>query len=223
MKTDEYWKLTASEGVMTEEDSQFWKSIEPLLRELFEELKRNGKIETVFTPLENRHLENIHLNRAAIIRNFNLLAVNTQTTERAKSFFNGIAQFGFKDYNIVQLLIEFSAYSAVIDIEFFKTLILSRLRDVDFKVSNFKTTMQKSAPIIWKRLKPLLYSDFRNALAHGTWTIENWKIVLFKDAKLIPFEELELRDFLIKTREQCVLCNCLLSVIQDLFEHDFFT
>ncbi len=160
--------LNYEEAIMGESDKKYWKKVKPLLIELFEELKKNDKIEIVHTQLENRHLENIFLNRSAIIKNFNLLAVNTQTTENAVKFFNAISEFGFKDYNIVQFLIEFSAYCAVIDIECFKTLILFSLKEVSFKVSSFDSTMQKYAPLTWKKLKPLLYSDFRNALAHGT-------------------------------------------------------
>jgi hypothetical protein len=68
-----------------------------------------------------------------------------------------------------------------------------------------------------------MYNDFRNALAHGTWTIEDGCVVLFKDAKLFPFEKLELHDFMNRTKELGILCNCLVSIIQDKIEGTFFT
>jgi hypothetical protein len=82
--------------------------------------------------------------------------------------------------------------------------------------------MSRHAPKSWAKLNPLIYNDFRNALAHGTWTLENGYVVLFKDAKLIPFERLELHAFMEKTEELTVLCNCLVNIIGDMIDADFF-
>jgi hypothetical protein len=224
MKSDDYWKkcLINPEEALGEADKSFWIKIEPLLIELLDELKRKGKIEIVYTPIESRHLVNIVLNRNQIIMNFNVLARNTETTEKAQRFIKKASSFGFEASNIIHLLIEFSAFMVITDFECFKTLILFHLKDVNHRASNFNRTIAKYAPLSWDKLKPLMYSDFRNALAHGTWTIENGCVVLFKDAKLVPFEKLELREFMVRTKQLSVLCNCLVSIIQDKIDANFF-
>lgn len=83
--------------------------------------------------------------------------------------------------------------------------------------------MATYAPKSWAKLRPLIYNNFRNALAHGTWTIENGCIVLFRDSRLIPFESLELRAFMERTDELHVMCNCLVGLVGDMIDADFFT
>jgi hypothetical protein len=58
------------------------------------------------------------------------------------------------------------------------------MKDVNFAVSKFYSTMASAAPNSWPKLEPKVDSDFRNSLAHGTYAVIDKKIVLFKDAKL---------------------------------------
>jgi hypothetical protein len=82
--------------------------------------------------------------------------------------------------------------------------------------------MPKFAPKSWQKLMPELDNKFRNALSHGLWTIENKRIVLFEDAKLIPFEKLNLAQFMIRVKTQNVLFACLINVIHKKGKQGFF-
>jgi hypothetical protein len=65
-------------------------------------------------------------------------------------------------------------------------------------------------------------NDFRNSLAHGTWAVINKKVVLFKDARLAPYERLNLSDFIIKAKKQNILYSCLVNTIIERTKRDYF-
>jgi hypothetical protein len=223
MKDDNYWKkVLQNPREVGAKEKALWITIEPLLIELFDELKENKKIEIVYTRIEHQHAINVVLNRIKLTENFNLFARNA-TPEKAEQFIRQTASLGFNEENFLNLIIEFSAFMTVMDFECFKTLILHHLKDVDYKASSFNKVVGQYAPLAWKKLKPYMYNDFRNALAHGTWTIENGEVVLFKDAKLVPFERLSLHDFVHRANEMGVLCNCVLVVISDKIDSKFFS
>ncbi|MGP8126840.1 MAG: hypothetical protein ACLP9D_03435 [Candidatus Bathyarchaeia archaeon] len=83
--------------------------------------------------------------------------------------------------------------------------------------------MQSSAPKTWPRLKPFVDNDFRNALAHGTYAIINDKIVLYKDATLVPFQVLSLLKFMVKSTEQKILFMCLFHLLTAKRRAGFFS
>lgn len=186
--------------------------IEPILDELLEELKANGKIETSFTQSEIEHATSIMENLYVIGKNINLL-IHTRDNNKAERFVKVVSEFGFTDSNIINLYLELSALLLLQDFECFKALLLLALRDVDFRVSQFYKTMEKFAPKTWEKLRPELDNRFRNSVAHGLWAIENQKIVLFEDAKLIPFEKLDFKDFVIRVKTQNVIFSCYMNLL----------
>lgn len=206
-------------------EKEIWLKIEPILIELLDELKANGKIETVFTKAKIEHIQNIMLNLNQIALNQNLLLdiAKDDTMERANSFLKAIAEFGFTEFLSTHLVVEVAVLQSILNLEVFKTMLLSHLRDIDLRASSFNNTMQNSAPNAWKKLKPFVDNQFRNSLAHGTWAIENKQVVLFGDADLIPYAKLELFEFFIKTKELNVLYACLISVINEKIKTNFFT
>ena len=147
----------------------------------------------------------------------------TDSWEKVNSFSKALEGFGFNDVNYVYLLVELAVLLLITDTETFKTLLLFHLKDVSYKASDFVKTMKRFAPKSWTKLEPFINNKFRNSLAHGTWAIENNQIVLFENAKLVPFEKLELIDFLIRSREQNVLFACLSSVISEKIVNGFFS
>jgi len=147
----------------------------------------------------------------------------TESWEKVNNFARAIEEFGFNEVNYVYLLVESAILLLITDTETFKTLLLFHLKNVSYKASNFVQTMKKYAPESWIKLEPFINNKFRNSLAHGTWAIENSQVVLFEDAKLLPFEKFELIDFLIKAREQNLLFACLSSVISEKTVSGFFS
>jgi hypothetical protein len=228
MKTDDYWERNLLNAqVYGEAQKEYWLKIEPIMQSLLEELKINGKLRPSieFTETENNHLMNIFLNRNKIIENFNVLQKGLGKKEEAEPFIEKMIAAGFIGDNFVHLLIEFSAFMTITDLECFKTLVLScmtGIEDGEYRASKFTTSMKKYAPKSWKKLSPLVMNNFRNALAHGTWTIENGKVVLFSDSRLIPSELLPLDKFMDRTHEISILCNCLTAVIGEKQRAKFF-
>jgi hypothetical protein len=204
-----------------QKEKELWLRIEPILNKLLEELKANGKIETYHTPSEVNHLIKIIENSNTISNNNNLL-IHAHDKDKASRFLNAMSEFGFNDLGLAHLYLEVGTLLLIQDFECFKILLLFHLKDVDFRVSNFYETMRKSAPNAWKKLKPELDNKFRNSLSHGLWAIENKEIVLFEDAKLVPFAKLSLAKFIIGVKTQNVLYACLMNVLTKKGKENFF-
>jgi hypothetical protein len=221
---DDFWKKRLiNPNALGQAEKGLWKKIEPILNELLDELKANDKIEISFMPIEREHLKSLieNLNQTGI--NYNLLLHVADSPDKPQRFVKAISEFGFNEPNSTHLFIEVSVLLCVLNTELFKALLLFHLKDVNHNVSSFSQTMRKAAHKTWIKLRPYVDNDFRNSLAHGTWAIENKKIVLFKDAKLEPYEKLELGDFIIKMKSQNVLYACLVNVLVDKRKTDFFT
>lgn len=204
------------------QEKMLWKRIEPILDELLEELKANGKIETFYVETEVEHLNSIIQNLNMISTNNNLLIHIADSREKVRHFLEVTSEFGFTDSSSSHLYLEVGTLLFIQNFECFKTLLLFNLRDVDFRAFKFDDTMQKYAPKAWKKLKPILDNKFRNSLSHGMWAIENGKIVLFEDAKLMPFERLDFSHFMIRIKTQNVLYACLMNLIDRKRKESFF-
>ena len=70
----EYWKeRVPNPEALGESEKNLWKKLEPILVELLDELKANGKIETNFTLIETQHLGSLMENLNHISMNHNTL------------------------------------------------------------------------------------------------------------------------------------------------------
>ena len=220
----ELWKkyISNPDEAIGEDEKKVWMELQCILNDLLLELKNNRKVEINFTKSEINHVKKLLKSRNEVVANFNKIMDTTDTWEKTQSFLQAIREFNFDDVNYVYLIVELAILLMITDTECFKTLLLFHLKDVNYKASSFLTTMKKDAPKSWKKLKPFIDNKFRNALAHGTWAIEKNHVVLFEDAKLVPFENLDLGNFLGKVKKQNLLFGCLSSVISDKIEKEFF-
>jgi len=225
MSEKELWKKWVSNpDEIAESEKIVWMELQQIISDILTELKTHNKIEANFTHSELVHFKKMMNTRNDIAENFGKIADTTDSWERITDFLNAIKKFNFTDVNYVYLIVELSIMNMLMDSEIFKTMFLFYLKGIKSHESTaFPSTMKNFAPINYNRLKPFINNKFRNSLAHGTWAIENNQIVLFEDAKLVPFEKLELLDFLLKVRRQNVLVSCLSSVISDKIEKVFFT
>ena len=225
MSKEELWKKwVVNPDEIAESEKIVWMELQSIIRDLLNELNVHNKIENNFTPSELVHFKKMLKTRNHVSENFGKIADTTDSWEISTDFLNAIRKFDFTDENYVYLLVELSIMNLITDSETFKTLLLFHLKDINsHKVTDFTRTLKNFAPINYKRLEPYITNKFRNSLAHGTWAIENNQIVLFEDAKLIPFEKLEIVDFLLRVRRQNLLLSCLSSVISDKIEKGFFT
>ena len=220
----ELWKkYVAKPDEIAESEKIVWMELQQIISDILSELKTNNKIETNFTPSELVHFKKMMNTRNNIAENWGKIADTTDSWEIVTDFVNAIKKFNFTDVDYIYLIVELSIMNIIMDCETFKTLVLFHLRNIkSHKSTDFTSTMKNFAPINYRRLEPYIDNKFRNSLAHGTWAIENNQIVLFEDAKLVPFEKLELLDFLLKVRKQNILISCLSSVISDKIEKGFF-
>ena len=225
MSKDELWKKwVTNPDTLIESEKIVWMELQGIISDLLNELKAKNKIENNFTPSELTHLKKMLKNRNYISENFEKIANTTDSWEINTNFVNAIKKFDFTEENYVYMLVELSIMNLINDSETLKTLLLFHLKDIEgYKATDFTAAMKKFAPFNYKRLEPYINSKFRNSLAHGTWAIENNQIVLFEDAELIPFERLEVLDFLLKVRKQNVVFGCISSVISDKIEKGFFS
>jgi hypothetical protein len=201
-------------------EKELWTEIEPILVELLDELKASGKIEISFAGSEKQHLKNVLDNLTQVSKNYNLVLHLFDNVER---FLKVNSEFGLGDKELTNLYVETTVLLSILNTELFKTLLLFHLKSVNHKPSQLNSTMGQFAPIAWRKLKPYVDSDFRNSLAHGTWALENKQVVLFEDAKLVPYEKLDLGEFIIKTKKQNVLFQCLVNVLASKHKANFFT
>ena len=190
---------------------------------MLDELKAKDKIEIAFVPVEMTHLASLITNLNQTGMNYNTLIHVADNAEKVRRFVEATVEFGFDEQSSAHMCIEVAVLLCILNTELFKTLFLFHLKGVNHQVSRFNTTMNEIAPEIWAKLRPYVDNDFRNSLAHGTWAVENKKIVLFKDAKLEPYEVLELHDFIIKMKCQNVLYACLVNLLADKRSANFFT
>jgi hypothetical protein len=224
MSDKELWKkwVTNPEEI-AESEKIVWIELQQIISDILTELKSKNKIETNFAPSELVHFKKMMNTRNNIADNFGKIADTTDSWEKVKDFIDEIKKFNFTDVNYIYIIVELSIMNIIMDSETFKTLLLFHLKDIrSHKSTEFTSTMKNFAPINYNRLEPYINNKFRNSLAHGTWAIENSQIVLFEDAKLVPFERLELLDFLLKVRRQNILISCLSSVISDKIKKGFF-
>ncbi len=195
------------------------KQIEAVLDTLLHELKTNSKIETVYTQTERDKL-------LSTLKTLDItgLAYNTMRSvfkERAATFQDAMSKFDFDEKRLIHIYIALGVTIALLSTELFKLLLLFHMKDVDHNVSNFMNTVSKAAPRIWPKLQPFVDNNFRNALAHGTYAVMGKKVVLFKDAKLLPSEEMTLREFFSRIKNQSILYQCLINILNERMKpHD---
>jgi hypothetical protein len=228
----EFWKnVVQNPDALGQKERELWAKIEPILSELLEEVKEKGKHKISFNNIKEEHLRNVMNNLIEINKNRNRVDSLLDSKEKLAQFLAGASKFGFNEFALVSLRVQLEAYICVLSTECFKLLLLYHLREVNPRVSNFPTTMEMVAPNSWRKLKRYVDNDFRNALAHGTWTME-WSVkneksvpsvVLFKDAELVPYKRLNLFDFMVEVKKQNILCSCLKRLIKERRKAKFFT
>lgn len=223
---DWQWEETISkypQGFGRAEKALF-KRLYPLLNDVLDEIKANGKLETVYLTAEGSRLNSLFMNYLEALRMKNTLMDlfgGPQPTWR--KFLKETEQFGFKEKALVRMVWTTEIDVALLSTELFKLVMLFHMKDVSYDVSKFNTTMQSSAPKTWPLLKPFVDNEFRNALAHGTYAFLNRTIVLYRDAKLVPFKILKPHEFMMKAKVQHILFVCFFAVLTAKIKSGFLT
>jgi len=213
LDSDSWENKVANPEAFGDAEKQLWKQIEPLLHSVLDELKANGKIETIFIPVDMKALSAALEKLDEVSSACNSLGNMFDNKDQFKRLLGTTSQFNLDEPKLISMYITMQVTIAVLSTELFKILLLFHMKDVSHDVSKFLTTMQNAAPNNWPQLRPFVDNAFRNALAHGTYAMVHGRIVLFKDAKLEKSDEMELSEFMIRLKKQNVLYACLVNVL----------
>src|SRR2546422_8387592 len=194
----------ANPEALGEKEKELCVKLEPMVKEILDELKTAGKIESVFVRREMDLLSlTLHkLDEFSMVHN--ILIHLFDSPSRSMEFLAVNKKFGLNEANTISAYVMAATTMAALSTELFKLLLLFVTKDVDPSVANFGRTMEREAPTAWNSLQPFVDSPLRNALAHGTYAIVNKKIRLFKNAKLETLEtegvteEMELYEFMMR-------------------------
>jgi len=224
MSSIDWSKKFANPEAFGEAEKELWNKIEPVLREVLDELKSQNNIETVFVKSKVEYLRACiqKMDDFSLVHNF--LLHLTGSRGKAASFLKANAEFGLDESRIVTNYINAIFTMSILNTELFKLVLLFHMKGVEnFQVSGFHNTLKKTAPNSWPKLEPFIDRSFRNSLAHGAYAIANRKIVLFDDAKLQPTEQLELGECMMRGKRQEVLFQCLMNILKDRDENALLT
>jgi len=225
MNSEYDWeRLVANPEAFGEAEKSLWKQIYPVLDKLLDELKANDRIETVYTKTDMDQLGVVLSNLDDCGRNYNKLMDSFEPRQKFERLMETAREFGITEEDWVKLFLEVSALSAVLPLEFFRTLLIFLMKDIDPKLGlgQLLNELENVAPTNGSKIRPFVESDFRNALAHGLFGIKNKKMVLYKNAKLELLDELDLADFIMKMKSQNVLSQCLVKCVADKVKKGFF-
>jgi hypothetical protein len=203
------------------QDEALYGTLEPIINELLDELKAKGKI-SLFPSYEAERMKKIMENVYQLEINNNwFIKMEFDDKLLKKNFLAMSAEYGINELMFTYLYLQSCVLSGIAHTEMFKTFLLYHL-NVNCKVSEFYHIMENNAPHAWMKLKPYFDSTLRNALAHGTWIIENGDIVLFKDVHLIKSESMPLKTFFLEVKRLNVLYIVLFEVIKKKQLEGFF-
>lgn len=190
-----------------------------------DELKRNDLIETVFVQREIDALWSCISKQDVFSKVSNVLLHLSESKETFVEFVKLNGPFGLDEEIVVADYIMSALSLSVLKTELFKLVLLFNLKrgsGLSHVVSRFSKTMERAAPETWPELMPFIDNPLRNAMAHASYALINSKIVLFDDATLEPFEELDLGHIMMRTKDQDVLFQCLLNVLNDKAKEGLF-
>jgi hypothetical protein len=222
------WKrLAANPETFGEQEKALWLKIEPILNELLDELKANGKIETIFIRRDMENLEVVLENHQKCVKNYNLLVDVGKDTQQATNFVQAIRPYGFDDYSTAQLIIQTGMLLAVLTTELFRISLLFHSKGLDSAVplEGMLRQLERAdcAPHAATKLRPYLDLEYRNSLAHGLAGTRNQQVILYKNAKLDILETMDLARFMIRGKTLSVLTQCLIATIAQRKRSGFFT
>lgn len=204
---------------------KFWARIEPVLLKVFEEIKQNGLIETVFTQRKVDGLRSCINKQDDFSKISNAFIGLFKSRENAEEFTKLNSRFGIDAETLAAASMMTWLTLSVLKTELFKIVFLFHLKrgeHLSHSVSKFAKTMEFVAPNTWPELRQFVDSPLRNSLAHGTYAIVNDKVFLYDDATLLPIAKLELIEILARLKFEDVLFQCLVNLIRDKTNEGFF-
>lgn len=133
---------------MGDAEKKLWTELEPLIRALLEELKKNGHIETVHANTEYEDLSSMLDNLEQSSKTY-IAMMRIDDKDKLESFLGAVKGFGIDEQIMVRIWLSAGLFVDVFSTELLKMLILFHLKGVSPVVSQFSITMEKVAPVAW--------------------------------------------------------------------------
>lgn len=217
----------ANPEALGEKEKQLWVRLEPIVQDLLDELKDAGKIESVFPPAKMALLQATFNKLDEFSAVHNVVLHLSESEPKFKEFLATNSKFGFTESNTISAYVMATVTVSVLSTELFKLLLLFLTKDVDPRVANFGRTMAREAP---KPGSPWSHLSTRRLAT--PWLTEpaivNKKLRLFENAKLATLEtdgkmdEMELSDYMMRIKDQNVLYQVLVNVLNEEARKGFF-
>jgi hypothetical protein len=129
-------------------EKKLWTELEPLIRALLEELKKNGHIETVHANTEYEDLSSMLDNLEQSSKTY-IAMMRIDDKDKLESFLGAVKGFGIDEQIMARIWLSAGLFVDVFSTELLKMLILFHLKGVSPVVSQFSITMEKVAPVAW--------------------------------------------------------------------------
>lgn len=139
---------------MGDAEKKLWTELEPLIRALLEELKKNGHIETVHANTEYEDLSSMLDNLEQSSKTY-IAMMRIDDKDKLESFLGAVKGFGIDEQIMVRIWLSAGLFVDVFSTELLKMLILFHLKGVSPVVSQFSITMEKVAPVAWSNQNPM--------------------------------------------------------------------
>lgn len=133
---------------MGDAEKKLWTELEPLIRALLEELKKNGHIETVHANTEYEDLSSMLDNLEQSSKTY-IAMMRIDDKDKLESFLGAVKGFGIDEQIMARIWLSAGLFVDVFSTELLKMLILFHLKGVSPVVSQFSITMEKVAPVAW--------------------------------------------------------------------------
>jgi hypothetical protein len=207
-----------AESNLGDADRKRRNQIDAVLSALLKELETSGHLDMRFTSVQADRLFDILRKVRDVAVVYNSLIEIFSDEARENKFLNAVQEFGIGRIELVQMYLATYATACVLSTESFKLLVLFQTKGIH-KVSDFNSVIPRLAPHSWPTLKTFVDNIFRNALAHGLYTVEKGKAVLYKNTKLEVCREMTGLEFIMEVKNQNILFwSALLMFLERILE-----
>lgn len=193
-----------AEANLGEADKRTRNQIDAVLSALMKELEEARHSETHFSYVQIGRLFDIlrKVRDTAVIYNFFIDIFGDEA--KKDKFLGAVREFGIGSPELIQMYLATYATACILSTELFKLILLFQIRGVS-KVSDFNSIVSRLAPHNWTALEAFVDNKFRNALAHGMYTVEKGEAVLYKNTALEVYRRMTVQEFVMEVKNQNIL------------------
>jgi hypothetical protein len=199
-----------------------------VLWEVFDILQKKGYLrDTLRENAERTKFISIMKDSDRLSAAYNMLFHVFATKGLSRTFAEHNVQFGFDEDGVAYLFLSESISTVVRTSELFKNAFLYVLRTTrkhskdgfwsDMTLGQLSKSLDLSTNGLSLFLTDKMNIELRNALAHGLFWLEGSILIYCDDITLQKQSEIAVSELWIKTRQQSLILQCLLTFIGDYY------